>query len=83
MKKSAIDKKNTQKGIWKKIFRCAIKSAHKQNKLNLQKISVDSSSIHSKKVATQITSIFNNGFMVCFYLQLISKPYNTSKMMQD
>jgi transposase len=38
-----------QKGVWKKILTCAIKSAHNQNKLNLQKISVDSSSIHAKK----------------------------------
>ena len=41
-----------QKGIWKKILKCVIKSAHKQNKINLQKISVDSSSIPSKKGAT-------------------------------
>ena len=40
-----------QKGIWKKILRCVIKSAHKQNKINLQKISVDSSSIPAKKGA--------------------------------
>ena len=38
-----------QKGVWKKILKCAITSAHKQNKMNLQKISVDSSSISSKK----------------------------------
>jgi len=38
-----------QEGIWKKILSNLIKSAHKQNKLNLQKISVDSSSIASKK----------------------------------
>ena len=41
-----------QKGIWKKILKSAIASAHKQNKLNLQKISVDSSSISNKKGAT-------------------------------
>ena len=41
-----------QKGIWKKILKHAIKSAHKQNKINLQKISVDSSSIPNKKGAT-------------------------------
>jgi len=41
-----------QKGIWKKILKCAITSAHKQNKLNLQKISVDSSSVPNKKGAT-------------------------------
>jgi len=38
-----------QKGIWKKILSNLIKSAHKQNKLNLQKISVDSSTIPAKK----------------------------------
>jgi len=38
-----------QKGIWKKILSNLIKSAHKQNKINLQKISVDSSSISAKK----------------------------------
>ena len=41
-----------QKGIWKKILRCAIKSAHSSGKINLQKISVDSSSISNKKGAT-------------------------------
>ena len=41
-----------QKGIWKKILKHAIKSAHKQNKINLQKISIDSSSIPNKKGAT-------------------------------
>jgi len=39
-------------GVWKKILSCAIKSAHKQGKLNLQKISVDSSSIPNKKGET-------------------------------
>jgi len=38
-----------QRGIWKKIISSAIKSAHKQGKMNLQKISVDSSSISAKK----------------------------------
>jgi len=38
-----------QKGVWKKILKCIIASAHKQNKLNLQKISLDSSSIPAKK----------------------------------
>ncbi len=38
-------------GMWKKILRCAIKSAHKSGKINLQKISVDSSSIPNKKGA--------------------------------
>ena len=38
-----------QKGIWKNILSDAIKSAHKQGKLNLQKISVDSSTISAKK----------------------------------
>ncbi len=41
-----------QKGIWKKILKCAIVSAYKQNKINLQKISVDSSSIPNKKGVT-------------------------------
>ena len=41
-----------QKRIWKKILRCAIKSAHKQSKINLRHISVDSSSISAKKGAT-------------------------------
>ena len=40
-----------QKGIWKKILKCAIKSAHKSGKINLQKISIDSSSIPAKKGA--------------------------------
>ena len=39
-------------GVWRKILKCAIQSAHRQNKINLQKISVDSSSIPSKKGAT-------------------------------
>ena len=41
-----------QKGIWKKILSGLIKTAHKQNKIDLKKISVDSSTIHSKKGAT-------------------------------
>ena len=40
-----------QKGIWKKILSKLIKLAHKQGKINLQKISIDSSSIAAKKVA--------------------------------
>ena len=40
-----------QKGIWKKILVSAIKTAHLSGKLNLQKISVDSSSIPNKKGA--------------------------------
>ena len=40
-----------QKGIWKKILVSAIKTAHSSGKLNLQKISVDSSSISNKKGA--------------------------------
>jgi transposase len=35
--------------IWKKTLSNAIKSAHKSGKLNLQKISVDSTSIPAKK----------------------------------
>ncbi len=38
-----------QKGIWKKILKCITASANKSGKLNLQKISVDSSSIPAKK----------------------------------
>lgn len=38
-----------QKGIWKKILSCAIKSAHSSGKINLQKISIDSSSVAAKK----------------------------------
>ena len=38
-------------GVWKKILKCAIKSAHNSGKINLQKISVDSSSIPAKKGA--------------------------------
>ena len=41
-----------QRGTWKKILSGIIKSAHKQGKLNLQKISVDSSTIPAKKAAT-------------------------------
>ena len=38
-----------QKGIWKDILPYTIKFTHKAGKMNLQKISVDSSSIPSKK----------------------------------
>ncbi len=38
-----------QKGIWKRILSELIKSAHRQEKISLQKISVDSSSIAAKK----------------------------------
>jgi len=41
-----------QRGIWKKILSCAIKTAYKSGKLNLQKISVDSSIISAKKGET-------------------------------
>ena len=40
-----------QKGVWKKVLSKLIKLAHKQGKLNLQKISIDSSSIAAKKGA--------------------------------
>ena len=43
------DFKLQQKGIWKKILSKLIKLAHKQGKINLQKISIDSSSIAAKK----------------------------------
>jgi len=39
-----------QKGIWKKILSGVIKSANSSGKLQLQKISVDSSTISAKKV---------------------------------
>ncbi len=38
-----------QKGIWKKALSCAIRTAHKSNRLNLQKISADSPSVSAKK----------------------------------
>jgi len=38
-----------QKGTWKKILSGTIKTTHKQGKLNLQKISIDSSTISAKK----------------------------------
>ncbi|KER05353.1 mannitol 2-dehydrogenase protein [Marine Group I thaumarchaeote SCGC AAA799-E16] len=38
-----------QKGVWQKILSCAIKSTHKSGKMNLQKISVDSSTVSAKK----------------------------------
>ena len=36
-------------GIWKNILKCIIASANRSGKLNLQKISVDSSTIPAKK----------------------------------
>jgi len=41
-----------QNNIWKEILSGAIKSAHKSGKLNLQRISIDSSSIPAKKGET-------------------------------
>ncbi len=38
-----------QKGIWKKILSKLIKSARRQGRIDLQKISIDSSSIAAKK----------------------------------
>ena len=38
-----------RQGVWKKILACTIKSAHRSGRLQLQKISVDSSSIPAKK----------------------------------
>ena len=38
-----------QKGVWKKISSDLIKTAHRQNRISLQKVSVDSSSIPAKK----------------------------------
>ena len=40
-----------QKGVWKKVLKSAIQSAHRSGKINLQNISVGSSSIPSKKGA--------------------------------
>ena len=40
-----------QKGVWKKILSRTIHSAHESGKINLQKISVDSSSIPNEKGA--------------------------------
>jgi len=36
-------------GVWKKMLSKLIKSTHKQNKINLQKISIDSLSFPTKK----------------------------------
>ncbi|PJC51179.1 MAG: hypothetical protein CO032_00825 [Nitrosopumilales archaeon CG_4_9_14_0_2_um_filter_34_16] len=41
-----------QKRVWQKILSCAIKSAHQSGRIQLQKISVDSSSIPAKKGET-------------------------------
>lgn len=41
-----------EQGTWKKILSGIIKSAYKQNKINLQKISIDSSTIAAKKRET-------------------------------
>jgi len=41
-----------QNNIWKNSLSHLIKSAHRQNKINLQKISIDSSSIAAKKRET-------------------------------
>ena len=38
-----------QRGIWKKILSAAVRSAHRSGKLQLQKVSVDSSSVAAKK----------------------------------
>ena len=40
-----------QKRVWQKILSAAIKSAHQSGKIQLQKISIDSSSIPAKKGA--------------------------------
>jgi transposase len=40
-----------QNNVWKNILSDVIKTTHQSGKLNLQKISVDSSSIPAKKVA--------------------------------
>ncbi len=41
-----------QKGIWKKILKSAINSAHSSGKINLRYISVDSSTVSAKKGVT-------------------------------
>ena len=38
-----------RRGIWKNILSAAVKSAHRSGKMQLQKISVDSSSVPAKK----------------------------------
>ena len=43
-----------KKGVWKKVLSKLIKSAHRQGKIDLQKISVDSSSIAAKKGASPL-----------------------------
>ncbi len=42
-----------QKGIWKRIPSGLIKSAHRQGKTSLEKISIDSSSVAAKKGGTK------------------------------
>ena len=41
-----------QRGVWQKILSDAIKSAHSSGKMQLQKISIDSSTISAKKGET-------------------------------
>jgi transposase len=41
-----------QKRVWQKILSSAIKSSHKQGKMQLQEISIDSSSVPAKKAVT-------------------------------
>src|SRR3970040_3141492 len=44
-----------QKRVWQKILSCAIKSAYSSGKIQLQKVSVDSSSIAAKKGRNNLT----------------------------
>ena len=53
--------------VRKKFLKCAIISAHKSGKINLQKISVDSSFIHAKKVGEMIGF---NGFKKIMSMKL-------------
>ena len=50
-----------QNGVWKKILKCAIKTARKQNRINMQKISVDSPTVPSKKGATLLVLTDSRG----------------------
>ena len=43
-----------QIGVWEKILSELIRTAHKQNKINLQKISVDSTTVPAKKGAMSL-----------------------------
>ncbi len=57
-----------QKGIWKRILSGLIKSAHKQGRIDLQKISIDSSSIAAKKGAMKQDIADSRGFQAQKYM---------------